>query len=103
MEMIRKEGIKVEKQIRIGVYTICKNESKFVRKWLESMYCNGKGADRAYVLDTGSADNTVQLFKDSIKSLGIPEDWLKLEPARFYCYCFDHRSCLGANNTRRSV
>lgn len=79
----------MEKQIRIGVYTICKNESKFVRKWLESMYCNGKGADRAYVLDTGSADNTVQLFKDSIKSLGIPEDWLKLETTTYEQFRFD--------------
>ena len=74
---------------RIGVYTICRNESKFVRKWLDSMYCGGKGADKAYVLDTGSEDNTVQLFADCIKDLGIPEDWLKFETTTYEKFRFD--------------
>ena len=76
-------------QPRIGAYTICRNESKFVRRWIESMYCNGKGADKAYILDTGSEDNTVQLFKDTIKELGIPEDWLKLETTSYEKFRFD--------------
>ena len=39
---------------KICVYAICKNEEKFVDKWLESM----SEADYIVVLDTGSTDNT---------------------------------------------
>lgn len=44
---------------KICVYAICKNESKFVKRWLESV----KEADYICVLDTGSTDNTLDLFK----------------------------------------
>lgn len=46
---------------KICVYAICKNESKFVKRWLESI----KDADYICVLDTGSTDNTMDLFKES--------------------------------------
>lgn len=46
---------------KICVYAICKNESKFVNKWIESM----KEADYIVVLDTGSTDNTVELLKNN--------------------------------------
>lgn len=42
------------------VYAICKNEEKFVRRWMESM----READGVYVLDTGSTDNTVTLLRE---------------------------------------
>ena len=45
---------------KVSVYAICKNEEKFVSRWVESM----KEADEIYVLDTGSTDNT-------IKKLGV--------------------------------
>jgi tetratricopeptide (TPR) repeat protein len=45
---------------KICVYTICKNESKFVEKWYESM----READYVYVLDTGSEDDTYNKFLD---------------------------------------
>lgn len=45
---------------KICVYAICKNESKFVDRWLASM----KEADYLVVLDTGSDDNTFQLLKN---------------------------------------
>lgn len=45
--------------MRIYVYAICKNESKFARRWLRSM---GE-ADGVYVLDTGSGDDTVALLR----------------------------------------
>lgn len=45
--------------MKVCVYAICKNESKFVDKWVESM----SEADKIYVLDTGSSDNTVELLK----------------------------------------
>lgn len=41
---------------KICVYAICKNEEKFVDRWVKSMM----EADDIYVLDTGSTDNTVE-------------------------------------------
>ena len=53
--------------MKICVYAICKNEEKFVPKWVESM----KEADEIYVLDTGSTDNTVATTQVSfLKSFG---------------------------------
>lgn len=46
--------------MKIYVYTIAKNESKFVHRWAEST----KDADGRFVLDTGSTDDTVQLLVD---------------------------------------
>ena len=40
--------------MKICVYAICKNESTFVDRWMDSM----AEADGIYVLDTGSADDT---------------------------------------------
>lgn len=45
--------------MKICVYAISKNESKFVDRWVDSM----QEADEIYVLDTGSEDNTVELLK----------------------------------------
>ena len=45
--------------MKICVYAISKNESKFVDIWVDSM----QEADEIYVLDTGSEDNTVELLK----------------------------------------
>lgn len=47
------------KNNKICVYAICKNESKFVKQWLDSM----SEADYIVVLDTGSTDDTVELLK----------------------------------------
>ena len=41
---------------KVCVYAICKDEEKFVERWVNSM----KEADEIYVLDTGSTDNTVK-------------------------------------------
>ena len=41
--------------MKIVVYAICKNESKFIKRWYESM----KEADSIYVLDTGSTDEVL--------------------------------------------
>lgn len=45
--------------MKICVYAICKNESKHIKRWYESM----KEADEIYVLDTDSTDNSVELLK----------------------------------------
>jgi len=44
---------------KICVYAICKNEEKFVDKWLDSM----QEADYIVVLDTGSTDGTYKKLK----------------------------------------
>lgn len=48
---------------KIAVYTICKNEEKFVNKWLDSM----SEADYMVVLDTGSTDSTMKLLEEGKK------------------------------------
>ena len=50
----------MENKYKICVYTICKNEEKFVDRWFHSM----KEADAIYVLDTGSTDKTVKKLKN---------------------------------------
>lgn len=45
---------------KICVYAICKDEKKFVKKWLDSM----QEADYIVVLDTGSADGTFEALKE---------------------------------------
>ena len=49
------------KKLKICVYAICKNESKFIKRWLESI----KDADYICVLDTGSTDNSKDLLQDA--------------------------------------
>jgi hypothetical protein len=44
---------------KVCVYTICKDEEKFVTEWFDRV----KDADLVVVLDTGSSDNTYKLFE----------------------------------------
>lgn len=44
---------------KICVYAICKNESQFVDRWVDSM----QEADEIVVVDTGSTDDTVEKLK----------------------------------------
>ena len=53
----------VMKKYKICVYAICKNEEKYVDTWYNSV----KEADKIFVLDTGSSDNTYNLLKDKDK------------------------------------
>ena len=53
--------------MKVCVYAICKNESKHVKRWVESM----KEADEIYVLDTGSTDNTKELLQELAKNVRI--------------------------------
>lgn len=63
------------KKLKICVYAITKNESKFVKRWVESM----KEADEIFVLDTGSSDNTVSL----LKKYGVHVEKKIIDPWRF--------------------
>jgi glycosyltransferase involved in cell wall biosynthesis len=48
------------RQYKICVYAICKNEEKFVDRWMDSM----QEADAIVVTDTGSTDTTTQKLRD---------------------------------------
>ena len=61
--------------MKIAVYAIAKDESKFALRWAESM----AEADAVYVLDTGSGDDTVTL----LRSRGVQVSQEKIEPWRF--------------------
>ena len=49
-----------EKRLKICVYAICKNEEKFVDRWVEALKDE---ADYVVVLDTGSTDSTFEKLK----------------------------------------
>jgi glycosyltransferase involved in cell wall biosynthesis len=61
--------------MKIAVYTITKNEEKFIRRWYESV----KHADYILIADTGSTDNTVKIAKE----LGINVFNISINPWRF--------------------
>ena len=61
--------------MKICVYAICKNEEKFIKRWYDSM----KEADKIFVLDTGSTDNSY----DVLKELGVIVKKEKIKPWRF--------------------
>lgn len=60
---------------KICVYAICKNEEKFVDRWMDSM----QEADHIAVTDTGSTDNTVE----KLKSRGAAVYFERIDPWRF--------------------
>jgi len=61
--------------MKICVYAICKNEEKFVDRWVDSM----QEADAIYVLDTGSTDNTVK----KLKARNVIVETQEIKPWRF--------------------
>ncbi len=61
---------------KVIVYAICKNEEKYVDKWYDSV----KEADKIFVLDTGSTDNTIRRLKEKDKVV-VKEE--KIIPWRF--------------------
>ncbi len=60
---------------KICVYAICKNEEKFIDRWVKSM----KEADEIYVLDTGSTDKSIK----KLKNLGVKVKKEIIKPWRF--------------------
>lgn len=60
---------------KVCVYAICKNEEKFVNRWMDSM----SEADIIVVADTGSSDKTVEL----LKSRGAIVESITINPWRF--------------------
>ena len=60
---------------KVCVYAICKNEARFVQRWMNSM----SEADLVVVLDTGSTDDTVGLLRRAGAQVTVE----KIEPWRF--------------------
>ncbi len=63
------------KRLKICVYAICKNESRFVDSWVDSM----QEADLIVVTDTGSTDDTVAKLRER----GVIVYLEKISPWRF--------------------
>ena len=61
--------------MKIAVYAIAKDESKFALRWADSM----AEADEIYVLDTGSKDDTAAL----LRSRGVIVKEERIDPWRF--------------------
>lgn len=62
---------------KICVYAICKNEMKFIDKWIESM----SEADYIVVLDTGSTDGTFEKLLQDSRITAVKQQIIK--PWRF--------------------
>lgn len=63
------------KKLKIAVYAICKNEEKFVDRWMDSV----EEADVIVVADTGSLDQTVE----KLKAREAQVYQIKVDPWRF--------------------
>ena len=63
--------------MKICVYAICKNESKFVKQWLDNM----QEADYIVVMDTGSTDGTYKMLKEDPRVTRVEKKIIK--PWRF--------------------
>lgn len=73
-EAIERES-KKNNNYKISVYTITKNEEKFVDEWVENM----SEADEIVVLDTGSTDKTVE----KLRAKGVKVEVKTISPWRF--------------------
>lgn len=63
------------KPLKVCVYAICKNEEKFINRWVDSM----SEADYIVVLDTGSTDNSLS----KLRARGIDVHQKVISPWRF--------------------
>ncbi len=91
------------KNSKICVYAICKNEEKFVDRFMD---CLEEIKEHVYILDTGSTDNTVKKFKergahikakkyDKFEFDKARNDSLNLVPKEYdICICLDLDDCI---------
>ncbi len=91
------------KNYKICVYGICKNEEKFVDRFMDHLE---EIKDHVYILDTGSTDNTIEKFKargahitsktySKFEFDQARNDSLKLIPKKYdICICLDIDDCI---------
>ena len=72
---------------KICIYAICKNEEKYIDTWYNSV----KEADKIFILDTGSTDNTFNLLKDKEKVIFFHPN-LKASVAKLVLFLFNKQS-----------
>jgi glycosyltransferase involved in cell wall biosynthesis len=65
--------------MKISIYTICKNESKFVDRFLDFVLPELREGDDITICDTGSTDGTVELFRNR----GVNPYVIHVNPWRF--------------------
>ena len=75
VEFYEKEMLKFNFKNKICVYSICKNELKYIEQWYNSV----KEADYVVVLDTGSNDGSFE----KLKELGVSVEQKIINPWRF--------------------
>lgn len=51
------------KKLKIAIYAICKNESKFIKRWMNSILSELDEDDKIIVFDTGSTDDSIEQFQ----------------------------------------
>lgn len=65
--------------MKLGIYAICKNEEGNVQRWLDALLPELRPTDSLTVVDTGSEDETVSVFKRN----GIIPHTVVIKPWRF--------------------
>lgn len=96
LDEVTKQKLPESKTYKVCVYTICKNESKHIQRWMWHI----QDADLVYILDTGSTDNSVELFQQYPKvriDTFLQEDF-DFSVARNECYKNARKHCTGDIN-----
>ncbi len=76
--------------MKLCVYSICKNEIKYVKKWLEKV----KEADEVIVVDTGSTDGTWEILQQSgVKCYQKIFDYFRYDEAFNYALSLVPKDC----------
>lgn len=93
LDEVKEQKLPESKIYKVCVYTICKNEAKHIPRWMWHV----QDADLVYILDTGSYDNSVDLFKQysKVKIDTFLQDDFDFSVARNECYKNARAHCYG--------
>lgn len=93
LDEVTEQKLPESKTYKVCVYTICKNESKHIQRWMWHL----QDADLIYILDTGSTDNSVELFQQysKVKIDTFLQDDFDFSVARNECYKNARKYCDG--------
>lgn len=93
LDEVTEQKLPESKIYKVCVYTICKNESKHIQRWMWHV----QDADLIYILDTGSTDNSVELFQQypKVKIDTFLQEDFDFSVARNECYKNARSHCFG--------